>query len=82
METALTYEFAKLDKIDLKVVCWLYSESPAEVYGFLEYLADERYRLRGINLNVHKAFHQLADVFFTHTKNPFTPTTKNVNNKY
>lgn len=68
METVLTYEFAKLDKIDLKIACWLYSESPAEVYGFLEYLAGERYRLRGINLNAHKAFHQLAEATISQPK--------------
>ena len=62
METNFSYEFNKLDKIDLKVACWLYSESPTELYGYLEYLAVQRYKFRGIDINVHKAFHQLAEV--------------------
>lgn len=58
----VNYEFNKLDTVDLKVARWLFSESPSELYGFLEYLSAERYKLRGIDLNVHKAFHDMAKV--------------------
>ena len=81
MNTKHTYEFTKLDAIDLKVACWLYAESPAELYGFLEYLADQRYKFRGIDLNVHKAFHQLAEVTIKESTNASIPITQNVHNK-
>lgn len=62
MDTNVVFEFNKLDAVDYKVACWLNSESPCELYDYLEFIAKKYHRTKGITLNVKKAFHQLVEI--------------------
>lgn len=62
MSAAPTYEFRKLDKIDLRVTSWLYLKCRHALYTYLEFIAKNEYQRRGIKLDVSKICDELREV--------------------
>ena len=61
MKTFHPYEFCKLDSIDLKVTSWLHRKCPHILHSYLEFLASNDYRRKGIKLNAKKIYHELIE---------------------
>lgn len=59
MDANFMFELYKLNVLDRKVACWLYSQSPNELYDYLEFIATKDYLRRGIKLNVSRALYEL-----------------------
>lgn len=56
------YEFLKLNLDDLSIIAWIYERHPNALHSFLEGFINNEYASKGIELNVEKLYHEVADL--------------------